>query len=88
MVNLVRRFFDESFFPRYGSLSFGEVVNWVPQKLDKVKIASVRRLAIREAVKVCFFQRLCSLNSNRSGFLDNMCRKDSNKGGQERTCPQ
>ena len=40
-------------FCRYGSLSFGEVVSFVPQKLDKVKIASVRRLAIREAVKVC-----------------------------------
>lgn len=39
---------------RYGSLSFGEVVNWVPQKLDKVKIASVRRLAIREAVKAWY----------------------------------
>ena len=25
----------------------------MPQKLDKVKIASVRRLAVREAVKVC-----------------------------------
>ena len=25
----------------------------MPQKLDKVRIASVRRLAIREAVKVC-----------------------------------
>ncbi|KAK2567067.1 ATP-binding cassette sub-family A member 2 [Acropora cervicornis] len=25
---------------RYGSLSFGEVVGWVPQKLDKVKITS------------------------------------------------
>lgn len=30
----------------------------MPQKLDKVKIASVRRLAIREAVKVCTDQ-LC-----------------------------
>ncbi len=40
-------------FCRYGSLSFGEVVSFVPQKLDKVKITSVRRLAIREAVKVC-----------------------------------
>ena len=40
-------------FCRYGALSFGEVVSFVPQKLDKVKIASVRRLAIREAVKVC-----------------------------------
>lgn len=43
---------------RYGALSFGEVVSFVPQKLDKVKIASVRRLAIREAVKVCAVQRL------------------------------
>lgn len=39
---------------RYGSLSFGEVVSWVPQKLDKVKIASVRRLAIREAAKAWY----------------------------------
>ncbi|XP_020626914.1 ATP-binding cassette sub-family A member 2-like isoform X2 [Orbicella faveolata] len=39
---------------RYGSLSFGEVVSFVPQKLDKVKIASVRRLAIREAVKAWY----------------------------------
>jgi len=39
---------------RYGSLSFGEVVSWVPQKLDKVKQASVRRLAIREAAKAWY----------------------------------
>lgn len=39
---------------RYGSLSFGEVVGWVPQKLDKVKITSVRRLAIREAVQAWY----------------------------------
>lgn len=39
---------------RYGALSFGEVVSWVPQKLDKVKIPSVRRLAIREAVKAWY----------------------------------
>nr|XP_058969338.1 ATP-binding cassette sub-family A member 2-like [Pocillopora verrucosa] len=39
---------------RYGALSFGEVVSFVPQKLDKVKIASVRRLAVREAVKAWY----------------------------------
>lgn len=45
-------------FCRYGALSFGEVVSFVPQKLDKVKISSVRRLAIREAVKVCTAHQL------------------------------
>ena len=30
-------------------------MSFVPQKLDKVKIASVRRLAVREAVKVCIY---------------------------------
>ena len=46
-------------FCRYGALSFGEVVSFVPQKLDKVKMASVRRLAVREAVKVCSFICFC-----------------------------
>ncbi|XP_048586908.1 ATP-binding cassette sub-family A member 2 isoform X2 [Nematostella vectensis] len=36
---------------RYGALSFGNVVQFVPSRLDSVHIDAVRRLAIREASK-------------------------------------
>ena len=50
------------FFARYGALSFGEVVQWVPQKLESVPAASVRRLAVREAAKVhCLLTFLSAL---------------------------
>ena len=49
-------------FARYGALSFGEVVQWVPQKLESVPVASVRRLAVREAAKVhCLLTFLSAL---------------------------
>ena len=49
-------------FARYGALSFGEVVQWVPQKLESVPAASVRRLAVREAAKVhCLLTFLSAL---------------------------